>query len=157
MIAKPSRGLRDSVPGTFPPGGPESEALDAESHPGAPEPELAEEASPSPVHSQPLHGAACWRKGVPTPGPGEAWSGLINSSMQVRPPWALWDPVRGALLHVGLEDEDQYRGSDSDPWPRAQMGPLSMNWQGKPAYVILAIWMCHRNAQSTTRRPGVSE
>ncbi|KAJ1177149.1 hypothetical protein NDU88_002411 [Pleurodeles waltl] len=48
MLAKPSRGLLDSVPGTFPPGRPEDEAQDAGSHLGAPEPQLAEEAFSQP-------------------------------------------------------------------------------------------------------------
>ncbi|KAJ1119087.1 hypothetical protein NDU88_007273 [Pleurodeles waltl] len=92
-------GLR---PGIYPPGRPEDEAQDRVSHPGATEPELAREASTSPVDSQPLHGAAHWRKRVPTPWPGRAWSGLMNSGMQVRPRWALRDPVLGALPHGGL-------------------------------------------------------
>ncbi|KAJ1089179.1 hypothetical protein NDU88_002330 [Pleurodeles waltl] len=43
MLGKLSRGLRDSVL---------DEAQDAGSHPGAPEPELEGEASPTPVDSQ---------------------------------------------------------------------------------------------------------
>ncbi|KAJ1192428.1 hypothetical protein NDU88_001735 [Pleurodeles waltl] len=61
MLAKPSRGLPDSVPGTFPPGRREDEAQDAGSHPGAPEPELAGEASPQP-------------SGLPVP----SWCGMLE-------------------------------------------------------------------------------
>ncbi|KAJ1171494.1 hypothetical protein NDU88_003355 [Pleurodeles waltl] len=75
-LVKPSRGMQDSVPGTFPPGGPEDEAQDVGSHPGAPEPELAEEASPQP--SGLLAPSWC---GMPEEGSAQprAWRGLIRA------------------------------------------------------------------------------
>ncbi|KAJ1199902.1 hypothetical protein NDU88_003734 [Pleurodeles waltl] len=157
MLAKTSQGLRDSVPGTFPPGGPKDEPRTGAATLGLLNLNWQGKPPPSPVDSQPLHGAAHWEKRVPTPGPGEALSRLMNSSMLVRPPWAVWDPIPGALPHGGLEDEAQDRGSHSNPWPSARMGPLSMTWQGKPPQVSPAIWTRYRNAKSTTRCPWVSE
>ncbi|KAJ1207948.1 hypothetical protein NDU88_003338 [Pleurodeles waltl] len=108
-MAKPSRGLWDSVPCTFTPGGLEDEAQAGGYTLGPLNLNWQGKASPSPVDSQPLHGAARWRKGVATLGPGEAWSGLVNSAMQVKPPWALWDSSQGVMPHGELEDKAQYR------------------------------------------------
>ncbi|KAJ1104371.1 hypothetical protein NDU88_001783 [Pleurodeles waltl] len=53
---------------------------------GAPEPKLAEEASPGPVDSQAWanQGTAGWRKGATVPGPAR---GSLNMAMQGSPPW----------------------------------------------------------------------
>ncbi|KAJ1194509.1 hypothetical protein NDU88_003797 [Pleurodeles waltl] len=147
MLTKPSRSLRDLVPNTFPLSRLEEEAQDGGYHPGAPEPELAGEASPQPI------GLPGLRKGVLTPGRGGAWSGLMNTTMQVRPPWAPWVPVLDILPQGGLEEEAQDRGLHPNLWPRgrARMGPVSMTWLRKPPQVSPAIWAHH------SRCPGVSE
>ncbi|KAJ1089180.1 hypothetical protein NDU88_002331 [Pleurodeles waltl] len=71
----------------------------------------------------------------------------MNSSMQVRPPWALWDPVLGTLPNGGMEDEAHDRGSHSNPWPRARTESLSMTWHGKIPQVIPEMWRKERPPQ----------
>ncbi|KAJ1123764.1 hypothetical protein NDU88_002231 [Pleurodeles waltl] len=85
MLVKPTRGLRNSVPGTFPPDWLKEEAQEGGSHPGAPEPELAGKASPRP-------------SGLPAP----SWCGTLEEGSAH--PWAWRGLVRAHELgHAGTD------------------------------------------------------
>ncbi|KAJ1130420.1 hypothetical protein NDU88_008773 [Pleurodeles waltl] len=90
MLAKPFRGLRVSVPGTFPLGGPEDEAQDAGFHPGAPEPELAGEASPQPSELLAPSGCGTLEEGSAHP---RSWRGLVRAHELVHAGEASLDPL----------------------------------------------------------------
>ncbi|KAJ1209263.1 hypothetical protein NDU88_004641 [Pleurodeles waltl] len=138
MLVKPSQGLEDPVPDTFPLGGLEDEAQDGDSHSGAAE--LAREASsqPSGVDSQAraICGAVVWRKGVLTPGPG---GGLVRAHEPCHAGEASLGPTGPRLGHLAT----QRAGGRSPglgtpiPWPpgpQARPGVLNSNRQGKPPW-----------------------
>ncbi|KAJ1149413.1 hypothetical protein NDU88_002223 [Pleurodeles waltl] len=105
MLVKPSRGLRVSVPGTFPPGRLEDEAQDGSTQPGACDLELAGEACPQ--HS-----------GLPDP----SWySTLEEGSAHTR----AWQGLVRAheLCHAG-------EASLGSPGPCP--GRLATQWAGGP-------------------------
>ncbi|KAJ1190212.1 hypothetical protein NDU88_006950 [Pleurodeles waltl] len=150
MLAKPSRGLCDPVPGTFPPSGPEDEAQDGGSHPRAPESEQAGEAS---SHPNGLPGrclATRWAGGrspgrgsytedsrSPGPGPkleGEASPGLVDFQALAPQGMAGWKkgaPVPGS---VGGPITPYYTGVmkiTPDLVMRKEQGSVSHDINGK--------------------------
>ncbi|KAJ1119674.1 hypothetical protein NDU88_007859 [Pleurodeles waltl] len=106
MLAKPSRGLGDSVLGTFPPDGPEDEAQDGGSHTWAPEPELAGEASPQP-------------SGLPV----TSWCGTLEEGSAKPRAWRgpVWPSGRVIGMH-GEQPDDLNCQSDQMAGPRGLKG-----------------------------------
>ncbi|KAJ1128474.1 hypothetical protein NDU88_006852 [Pleurodeles waltl] len=114
MLAKLSGGLQDSVPGTFPPGRPEDEAQDRGSQRRAPEPELAGEASPSPVDSGTLDEGSAHRR---------AWRGLVKAHELSHVGEAYLGPLGPRTRRLAKRwAGGQSIGQGFPPWPRARMG-----------------------------------
>ncbi|KAJ1161333.1 hypothetical protein NDU88_001820 [Pleurodeles waltl] len=122
MLVKPSQGLQDSVPGTFPPAGPEEESQNGVSHPGVTEPELVGEASHQPIGLPAPSWCGTLEEGSAHPRAWWAWSGLMNSDMQRTASWRKGAPSPGPGEGLAGAPKSELAGEaslgpvDSEAW-----------------------------------------